>query len=422
MAEQTKINTRVWVVLAFAWIAIASASIISFGLGMMMPGIVREFGVDTTTMGQLFGISALVQVITLIPLSLILAKVNPKISITLIMLGISIGFLISSQARNMLMLYIGFIVFAPFSANVLAALLVGTKLRGVPPEHMVQVNGIENFAAPIGQLTALLSIPILIGLFGTWRGVFFTVFVIITICYIFYFISWGNGKQISYGQGDAPQSAPKTSIFSVLKETVSNKFVWITGIAWPGTTIIWIAMFLYWPTYAVTTLGVSLSQAGIVLAMIPLFSAISSLVSPSIAKKIGYDKPLICCWGILLPVFYFMMTVFTNVPLLMLFSALTGFGAYFFVPLAYTNMYKIGLSRPAIAIAHGIILTFVLVGVSIAGNVIGALIRQFDGNIQSALRIACFTPIWFGILTLFLPELGYKKMQQLKAAKEAAGS
>ena len=429
MAEKTKVNSRVWSILTCAWIAIAASQIITFGYGMMMPRIMEEFGLDTAAMGKIAGIASWCQVVSLIPLSLLLAKTNPKFSLPLVMLVIATGQFIFSRATGLPMLYLGRILFA-FFAQSIATLLVGVKLRGVPPEHMTQVNGVENFVQPIGQTIATLIMAQLLVILGGWRGVYTVVAIIIAAALVLFFLLWGDGTHVSYGQTEEAQAAkteaPKSSIFHALKEAWTNRVVWLTGLAWPGTTIVWIAMFYYWPTYAIRTHGLELSQVGVVLSMIPIFSAIASLTSPKLAKKIGYDKPLICIWGFLLPVFYYLMTVLTSIPLLCLCSALAGYGAYCFVPLAFTNVYKIGLSKPAITIATGTILTLVSVGIAIAGTVIGALTKTL--GLQRAIAVACFTPLWFGVLTLFLPELGFKKMQELrrlaeeKKAAEAQGS
>ncbi|MDR2480290.1 MAG: MFS transporter [Treponema sp.] len=413
MAE-TKVNSRVWSILICAWAAIAAAQVIVFGYGMMMPSIMETFGVDTATMGKIAGVASWFQVFSLIPLSLLLARVNPKFSVPLVIAFIAIGLFIFGRAVSIPMLYAGNIIMAIF-VNSIATLLVGAKLRGVPPEMYTQVNGIENFVQPIGQTIAVLAMAQLLGILGGWRGVYVTVSIILVVALILYLLFWGNGKRINFGQEAAPQAAnaPKEN---PLKEVVTSKVVWLTSLAWPGTTIVWIAMFYYWPTYAITTWGFALPTVGLVLAMIPVFSAIASLTSPVLAKKIGYDKPLICTWGIILPVCYYLMLQTNSVPLLCLFSAITGYGAYCFVPLAFTNVYKIGLSQSAITVATGVILTFVTVGVGIAGTVLGPLTTSL--GLKTTLSIACLTPIWFGVLTLFLPELGYKKMMELKRQAE----
>jgi MFS family permease len=350
---------------------------------------------------------------------MIFSRFNPKVTIPVVIVGTALGLFLFGRAAGLPMLYVGRLIAAVFS-QLIATLLVGAKVRGVPPESMTQINGIENFVQPIGQIIATLLMTQILILVGGWRGVYTMISIIMVVAAALFTFIWGNGKKVNYGQPEpapaAAQAAAKPAV-SPIKEALSSKVVWLTSLAWPGTTIVWIAMFYFWPTYVTRTHGMELKTAGMVLSMIPIFSAIASLTSPMLARKIGYDKPLICTWGIILPVLYYLMTVVTSVPLLCLFAALAGYGAYCFVPLAFTNVYKIGLSRQAITIATGVILTFVSVGSAVAGTVIGTLTVTF--GLRNALVIACFTPVWFGILTLFLPELGYKKMAALKAAAEA---
>jgi sugar phosphate permease len=420
MSEKTKMNANVWLILAFAWISIAASQVITFGYGMMMPGIMQELNLDTGQMGRVAGIASWLVVITLIPNSMLFSRFNPKVTIPVVIIGTALGLFLFGRAAGLPMLYVGRLVAAVFS-QLIATLLVGAKVRGVPPGSMTQINGIENFVQPVGQVIATLLMTQILVLVGGWRGVYTMISIIMVAAAVLFTIIWGSGKKINYGQPEpapaaANQAAAKPAV-SPIKEVLTNKVVWLTSLAWPGTTLVWIAMFYFWPTYVIKTHGLELRTAGMVLSMIPIFSGIASLTSPMLAKKIGYDKPLICSWGIVLPVLYYLMTVVTSVPLLCLFAAIAGYGAYCFVPLAFTNVYKIGLSRQAITIATGVILTFVAVGTAIAGTVIGTLTVTF--GLKNALTIACFTPIWFFILTLFLPELGSKKMAALKAAAEA---
>jgi sugar phosphate permease len=420
MAEKQKMNSNVWLLLVLAWVSIAASQVITFGYGMMMPGIMQELGLNTGQLGRVGGIASWLVVVTLIANSMIFSRFTPKYSIPIVIIGTALGLFIFGRATGLPILYVGRLIAAVFS-QLIATLLVGAKVRGVPPDSMTQINGIENFVQPVGQVIATLFMTQILILVGGWRGVYTLISIIMAVAAVLFMIIWGNGKKVNYGQAEAApaaaaQSASKPAV-SPLKEVLGNKVVWLTSLAWPGTTIVWIAMFYFWPTYVTQAHGLELRTAGLVLSMIPIFSAIASLTSPMLARKIGYDKPLICSWGIILPILYYMMTVVTNAPLLCLFAAIAGYGAYCFVPLAFTNVYKIGLSRQAITIATGVILTFVAVGSAVAGTVIGTLTVTF--GLKNALAISCLTPLWFGVLTLFLPELGYKKMAALKAAAEA---
>lgn len=413
-----KIDQKVWMLLSCAWIAIAASQVITFGYGMMMPGIMQDMGVSTDVMGRIGGMASLVTVLLTIPGTLIGIKLNPRYSVPLSALGMAVGLFLFSQSTTMPMLYLSRMIAASFS-NLTTVCLVATKLRGVPAGKMTQINGIENFIGPVGQVIATLAMAQFLMLVGGWRSVYATIAAVMTIAAVLYFAVWGNGQWVGpSAQTPGSKTGDTTTAIAALKEAWSNKVVWLTSLAWPGSTIVWIAMFYFWPTYATTELGITLKQAGMVLSMIPIFSAIASLTSPLIANKLGYDKPLIWPWGLVLPVCYYMMTIFTSVPLLCVFSALAGYGAYCFVPLAFTNIYKLGMSSKAVTVGTSTILTFVAVGSAISGTVIGALTTTF--GLKNAIAISCLSPLWFAALMLFVPELGRKKMEQLAAARAAA--
>lgn len=422
MSEKSseRIHSNVWIILACAWAAVASSQVITFGYGMMMPSIMQEMNVGTEVMGSIGGIASWVTVLLTIPGSLIAVRFNPKYSVPVVAICMATGLFLFGRATTIPMMYASRILAASF-ANMITTCLVGAKLRGVPQSKIQQVNGIENFIGPIGQVIATLAMAQILIALGSWRQVYQTIAIIMVVAAVLYFIMWGNGKNIQYGQQAAQPAQPAANekgTFEALKEAWSNKVVWLTSLAWPGTTIVWIAMFYFWPTYATTTLDISLQQAGTVLSMIPIFSAIASLTSPMLAKKIGYDKPLIWPWGFILPICYYMMTFVTSIPLLCVFSAIAGYGAYCFVPLAFTNIYKLGMSRKAVTLGTATVLTFVAVGTAIAGTVVGALTATF--GLRNAIAISCLTPLWFGVLTFFLPELGRKKMEEMAAARAKA--
>ena len=97
--------------------------------------------------------------------------------------------------------------------------------------------------------------------------------------------------------------------------------------------------------------------------LFPIASAIASFISPSITNKIGYDKLMIWPWGFILPVAYFGMLQTGNLPILCLCSLVAGFGAYAFVPIAFTTLYKLPNVQPrTVTLGISCILTMVGVG------------------------------------------------------------
>jgi predicted MFS family arabinose efflux permease len=427
LQENTKVNGTVWILLISAWSAFAVSQVINFGYGILMtgangiPGIAEDMSISVANLGIMGGTASWVAALTCLPVVILSTKFNPKYCLPVVLILMGIGFLILGNAQSIGMMYVGRILAAVFS-GLITSLVTSTKVRGVHPSSLKQINGVENFIGPLGQVLSTLVMVAIFTFLNGWRSIYIVlgIFVIIMAC--IFFIAWGNGRKVSYGQKETVSSEDDTEgTGTALLAAWKKPVVWLTGLAWPGTTVCWLAMFYYWPAYAQNVLSLSPATCGLVLAMIPIFSAIASLIAPSITNAIGYDKPFIVGWGWFLPFVYAGLCVFKSVPLLMLCASIAGFGAYFFVPLAFTNIFKLGLSPKATTMGIGTVFTLIAIGVALAGTLPGNLINSFMTNpadfegMRKAILLTCLSPFWWGILTLFLPELGRKKMEKLAA-------
>jgi predicted MFS family arabinose efflux permease len=407
-----KIGKKVWTLLLVVWVSMAVSQILTFSYGMMLPQIMDEFKLDYAAIGLVGSVVSIVGIFTTIPLVLMSKNFKVKYTIPVILLFSAVGVLIFGSAQNLTMLFVGNILFAVVG-SALSATLVLYKIKNVPQSRIGEINGIENFIGPIGQVIATLFMAQILILVDGWRNVYYIVAALMAVCAVLWFVLFKEKKT-------SPETAAKEKSgtkIKALRDAIKVPSFWLFAIGWPGTTIVWIAMFYYWPTYAQTTRGLSAAQSGLVLSFIPIFSALASLVAPRITRKVGVDKPFIWIWGFLLPVFYFCMLQTSNVFLLCLASAAAGFGAYFFVPLAFTLLYKLGLHPQVVAIGTAMIMTGVAVGSAAGSGIIGALITAFDGDIYKTLAISCLTPLLWGILTLFVPERGRKWMEKAMAKK-----
>ena len=414
-----KTSKSVWGLLVIAWAALACTQIITFSYGMMLPSIMAEFKIDYEVAGLIGSIAGIVSVLVTIPIALLSNKFKVRIIVPIIVGAIAIGFALFGLANNVAMLFIGKIVAAVFINGISTSLAI-FKMEKVSMDQMGQANGIENFVGPIGQVLATLVITQIMLLVGGWRGVHIIIAVVMAVLCIVWLVLYKKDakedeasaktqKQKNYGLAEHP-----------LKTAVKEKTFWLLALAWPGTTIVWMGMFIYFPSYAMSSLNLTQAQAGLVLSMIPIFSAIASLTSPQIAKWIGKDKPLIWPCGFLLPIFYFMMLQTSNIYLLCLFAGMAGYICYFFVPLAFTTMYKLGYNPKVVSMGVAMVFTGVAVGSAVAAGVVGVAIKAMGGNIYNALAICCLSPILFGVLTMFIPERGRKWMDGMQAAAAAA--
>ena len=400
-----KIGARGWGILILAWMVFMLAYFANFAFGIMLPDMRAEFGFGLETSGWLSAIAWIGKGLLTIPVALFITKANPKYVLQGIFFVVGTGMLLQGIAVNTTMLFIGRL-FVMSVASAILTVLVLFKIQYVPKERMANINGIEVFAGPAGQSLGTLAIPFLIAMFAGWRNVLIFMGVItLIIAFAWSFIC---------EKTEEPEATTdKIQVLDPLKEALSKKNVLLLAFGWPGTSLTWISVYTFWPTYAVETLGLTINQAGLVLGILPIASALAALTAPFIAKKYGYDRPLICLSGFVLPFTYFALLQTSSIPLLCIASFLSGYAAYSFVPLAFTTLYRIpGISPKAISMGTGFIFSLVGLGGALGGvitGILGAKVGLYD-----AIAITCVAPFLFGILALFLDETGEKAQKAIQ--------
>ena len=280
----------------------------------------------------------------------------------------------------------------------------------IPTEKIQSVNGFQEVSSTFGQVIGTAGVTALLTALSGWKNVMLFLGAIAAIVTIVWFVSYKDNpeKPVQLSSGG--------SVLAPLKEALSHKEIWLLAIGWPGTTLVWIAFTTYWPTYATEMAGMTLDAAGLAIGMIPIGSFVACLVSPALTKWIGYDKAMICPWGILLCLFYFLGMSTTNITVLCIMFFLAGFGAFAFVPIAMGVPWKLkGISTAAVAIGTTFILMIANIGGTLASVIVNALMDSV--GLRMALQICCISPLLFFLTTIFLPELG-RRYEEREAAKK----
>lgn len=392
-----------------AWVAVLVVNLSNFSLGMMLPSMREELGFGIEASGYLSSCAWIVKAFVTIPIALVVAKINPKyvLGVTYTIVGISL--LLHGFAKNMEMIFVGRALVSAASAGVLSPLVL-VKINWVPKDKITQINGIENFIGPVGQSLGTAAVSYLLAVLSGWRNVMIAMGVLSLIIAAVWMINYREKPGKEFKKSDLPFLAP-------LKDALHYKSIWLLALGWPGTSLVWIATYTFWPTYATETLGITLAQAGFVLGLLPIASAIASLCSPTITNKIGYDKLMIWPWGFILPVAYFSMLKTSNIALLSIASFTAGFGAYAFVPIAFSSLYRIPDIKPrTVALGTSCILTMVGVGGALGGSLAGILGAKM--GLYNAMALCCLSPFLFGVLTLFLPETGRRYRERMEAENQ----
>lgn len=410
MSEKEKIPTRGMLLVLIGWTAIFIGYFGNFSLGLMLPSMCEELGLDVAILGgNLSSLGFMIKVFVTLPFALWATRTNPKYFLGIIYTLLGGSLLLHGLAKDVTWLYVGRIIMQGCSAGITGALAL-VKTNWIPSSRMSQINGYENAIGTAGQMVALSFTVPLIALLGSWRStlaVFGGLGILVGVLwFVFFKENDAVGKIIP---------AQKKPFLEPLKQALKYRSVWLMSIGWPGTTLVWIAITTFWPTYAVESLGLDLKMAGALIGLIPIASMVASLTSPKLTELIGVDKLMMWPWGLILPVAYFIPLVVKNPIIIAICFIVAGYGAFAFVPIAMTHIYKLpGIDPSAISVGISVILTLTSVGGMLAGMVVKALYASM--GLFGSMAICCLSPLLWFITSLFLPEYGRKAMEK-KAAK-----
>ena len=213
--------------------------------------------------------------------------------------------------------------------------------------------------------------------------------------------------------------AERQEFFVPLVAAMKEKTVWLAGIAWIPTTLAWVVLAIFWPTYANLIEGIPLVQVGLVMALLPVGAALGCLLGPMIARAIGYDKPVIWPWGIILVVLDLLTLKVTSLGLIAVIFFIIGFGGWMWIPLLLTTIYHLPkLSPRAVSLGISIILVLTQLGGYLGAVNIGAAAPTY--GLGKVMEWSFVTPLLFTVLTLFIPETGRIATEKKAAAAKAA--
>lgn len=411
MANKEKIPGRGLTLTLFGWGVLFLAYFGTFALGIILPSMREELGFGLEVSGTLSSLTFVVKLLVYIPFALFAARANPKYFLAFIFLIFGVSLILHGLGSSLSVIYVGRIMMSAASAGIIGPLTL-VKVNWIPRSRMPQMNGFENAITTFGQLVALSVTAALIALLGSWRMVLVAAGSIAMLIGVLWIVLFKENPAVG-----KIVPAQKTPFIEPLKAALKIPAVWLLAIGWPGTTLVWIAFNNFWPTYATETLGLTLAQAGFILGLIPISSIVASVTAPKLAHWIGVDKLMMWPWGIILPFAYFLGLKTSSVPLLCITFIIAGYGAYAFVPIAMTLLYKIPGIKPAtISVSISFILTLTSIGGTLAGIIVGQLSSSM--GLYGSMAVCCLSPLLWLVTTIFLPEYGRKAMEKKAAAAQ----
>lgn len=384
-----------WVVMGVLWLLDLSIPLMILSLGIVLPELRRDLSISPVQAGLLGAAPFVAFAAGSLPASLWLSRFSPKRVTLLAALGMAGSAVLQATAPTVEMLLLGrFLFMASVVSRNQAEFLILQQWFAGP--RIAMINGITVGMFGLGQVLAVAGTPVLLAL-GGWRGFYLS----LTALYLAIVLLWQVlGRERAYRNPGHRDSGSRVSLADTLRR---HPMLWLLATSQFGGGIAFASFFTFFPTYAVDSVGYSLTEIGSLFAAFPIGGVVGSLSAGPISNVIGRRRPLIVLPGLLMPVlFVSILAVQSPVAMVPLLFVL-GFCASVIVPIIFTIPYDLGLGPREVVVAVGLVMTITPAGSALGPVLVGA-IQQGTGSLGLALRVVLPMAVTVGVIGLLLPE------------------
>ena len=361
----------------------------------ILPLITEDYGISHTTAGLLVGSVLVVVGLFGIPAGIIVGRVGVWRAYTAgwFLVGLMALAALAPGFEGLLALRIasslGMVVVFPATAPLV--------MQWFRPRELVAITSLNTASVSIGMaLSAFTAAPLadvmgwerVLGLYGAMglAGAFAWLFL-----------------------GRVPQSAaprPAPLPWSDVKAVLTNKMVLLLGAADASCFSMYMALSSWLPTFYDETRGISLTQAGFIIGLLPIMGIFAVLLGGFLPMKIGRKRLFFIVPGTVAALGGLGSFTIDNTVLIYVSVALLGLGAWMYVPTLITLPMELpGMTPQRIALVWGWFMTAPGIGGFIAPLVVGVMRDSLDSFTPGFLVFALLA--WFLVFAGFLlPGMG----------------
>ncbi len=389
----------------YRWVVEGSLLLLQFAMGLsflavapLFPLIIEDFDVSRATASLLVGGTALGVAVSLIPCSMLAARLGARVSLAL---G---GFLMSvivlaPFAGSFGLLLMARITFAVGAAITLSATPV-VIMRWFPVRELTIVNGINVIGQSLGITLSMFAAAPLATMIG-WDTTL-SVFGCITLL--------GTMIWLAAAREPVPTATPRgatpTFPISDLLATLRDRATILLGLGLAGALGANVAFGSWLPTYYHEQFGFSLEKAGAVAGLLALFGIIGSLLGSTLPVRFRRRRPFLIIAGLLLPLTAIGSFVSSNPLLLYPSVSLFGVMSWVFIPVVFTIPMELPRMTPErVGVTVAVVLSMGNLSGFAASLVVG-LIRDRTGVFSVGLMIAALLAVGLAVAGYLMPETG----------------
>ena len=388
-----------------------------FGLGAsylavspILPLITDEYGVSHATSGLLVGVVMIMSAIFGIPGGFIVGRLGLRrtYTIALFMVGLLTLSALSPGFWGLLVLRVlyglGFAAFIPANGPLL--------MQWFRPRELPVINGMNMAGVSLGIMLSLSTAAPLSDRLG-WEMVL-GIFGAIGLFAAFAWLLLGRVR------GGAETLAVAPVALKEVWEVLRNRTVFLLGIADAACFSLYVALTGWLPTFYNETRGMSLTEAGLIISVLPFVGIFGVLLGGVLPAKIESRRLFFIVPGALVGLGGLGSFLLGDLSLIYLSVILLGLGAWLYQPMLMTLPMELpGMTPQRVAIAWGWFMTTSGVTTFISPLAVGAL-RDGTGSFIPGFLIFGVLAWFLLIVGLLLPKTGTQSAQAPDTAASPA--
>ena len=384
------------------WVIQAMLMLLQVGMGLnfmsptpLFPVIMDEFEISRSAVSLLVSATIIVITVALLPGGLLIAKMGSRRSMTVAGVLMS-AHLLTPLTDSFILLVIIRLVFGMGVAITIPA-TSAILMEWFKPSELPLLNGINEGARALGVAAGVfIAVPIanIIG----WQMTLFC-FGLIPCTGMFIWLIGGRSKETN------ANVEPALSIRENIP-LMFNRNSGLLALGMAGGFALFIGFSSWLPAYYSESRGMTPEQAGSLVAVMPLLSAVTNPLSGLVQSKLGRRKPVLIFSGLMFPILAFGSFLLGNDILVAL--CVMGLGVTFSIFIV--AVFTIPMELPGIGVNQVAIVTATVLTM---GNFAGVISPIFVGSLTDAIGsyipafcVLALAPLTLVVAGIFLPETG----------------
>jgi MFS family permease len=282
-----------WVVLGVVFLASVAAPLNQFKVPPAAPELIRQFGLNMTTIGLLMSVFAIAGFILALPAGLVLTRLGAKTTGILSISTIILGSLWGTYATTAPVLLVSRIV-EGIGLAVIGVMAPVTISMWFPERVRGLALGIWSTWFSVGIILMLNVSPVILGA-GSWRGIWWFGSVFAAVALVLFLLFYRDPpRQIAEATPGSPDAEGQTvGAGRLLSKTLAIRDVWLVSTALLAFNVVILGMGTFLPTFLVTQHNLDMKAAGFYTSIPNLVMLVSCPLGGWLSDMLGSKKLLI---------------------------------------------------------------------------------------------------------------------------------